>query len=64
MEPQRHRDKYLIQGSAELDWHYTLEETRFASLEEGGAAGARYAAAHVDQKIEQEVERRRVTLGL
>jgi hypothetical protein len=52
------------EGSAELDWHYTLPETSFASIEEAEAAGEKYAAAHVDQKIDQEVERWRITRGL
>jgi hypothetical protein len=41
------------EGSAELDWHAPLPETEFASIEEAEAAGAKYAAAHVDQEIER-----------
>jgi hypothetical protein len=41
------------EGSPELDWHAPLPETEFASIEEAEAAGAKYAAAHVDQEIER-----------
>jgi len=41
------------EGSPELHWHAPLPETEFASIEEAEAAGAKHAAAHVDQEIER-----------
>jgi hypothetical protein len=41
------------EGSPVPYWHAPLPETEFASIEEAEAAGAKYAAAHVDQEIER-----------
>ncbi len=35
-------------GGKDIDWHYTLPETNFRSIEEAEAVGAKYARGHVD----------------